>query len=359
MHATAGLNDPPISNWETVFQDRDSLHAVVLVADATDAGRTVRLNEVNDVLRPLTSVVVTGTQEGKHLRNAQGEGLEHFGYVDGRSQPLFLTQDVEEERLKGDGIHHWDPAFPLAQVIVPDAAAPDPAIHFGSYFIVRKLEQDVRKFKTLEKVLAMDLDLADEERAGAMIVGRFEDGAPATLQSAEGAHSPVMNDFTYAGDAEASKCPFAGHIRKTNPRGSGGFGQTPAQERSHLMARRGQTYGERDDDPNDGRLDNKPRKDVGLLFMAFNSDIAHQFEFTQAAWANQSGFPQVPSGSPTPGIDLIIGQTPGGAARPHLTCPATWGDPTSMKTVLATPQTVTMKGGAYFFMPSLAFLASL
>lgn len=57
------------------------------------------------------------------------------------------------------------------------------------------------------------------------------------------------------------------------------------------MARRGQTYGVRTDNPNDGRIDNKPDKNVGLLFMAFNSDIGKQFEVTQKNWANNPGLP--------------------------------------------------------------------
>ena len=42
-----------------------------------------------------------------------------------------------------------------------------------------------------------------------------------------------------------------------------------------------------------------------------------------------------------------------------MTCPVSWGDPYSMKSAPAVPRAVTMKGGAYFFMPSLAFLAAL
>ena len=125
------------------------------------------------------------------------------------------------------------------------------------------------------------------------------------------------------------------------------------------MPRRGQTYGVRVDNPNDGQLDNKPERHVGLLFMAFNSDIAKQFEFTQITWANNPNFPQVQAGSAAPGVDPVIGQTPSNGPRPRTGCPAQWGDPTSMKTVAAVSQAVTMKGGEYFFMPSLAFLRAL
>jgi len=102
------------------------------------------------------------------------------------------------------------------------------------------LEQDVRGFKTAEEQLAASLGLEDddEERAGAMVVGRFEDGTPVVLQGADGLHHPVRNNFNFSGDAAASKCPFQGHIRKANPRGEsvGAFANRVEDERSHIMA---------------------------------------------------------------------------------------------------------------------------
>jgi hypothetical protein len=86
--------------------------------------------------------------------------------------------------------------------------------------------------------------------------------------------------------------------------------------------------------------------------MAFNADIGAQFEFTQAAWANNPTFPFT---SPTPaGVDPVIGQ----GARDQTDFPKAWGDPARV-TAETVPQAVTMKGGQYFFMPSLAFLATL
>lgn len=76
------------------------------------------------------------------------------------------------------------------------------------------------------------------------------------------------------------------------------------------MARRGQTYGVRVDGLNDGKIENKPEREFGLVFMAFNSNIGNQFEFTQITWANNPEFPEVPAGSAQPGTDPVIGQTP-------------------------------------------------
>lgn len=348
----ADLNDDE-AEWEPTFVE--DIHAVVLVGDSAQASHDATLAQVRGMIADRSGVQVAGEQTGRGLHNANGDGIEHFGYVDGRSQPLFLAEDIEDERLHGDGASTWDPAFGLDRVIVQDPAAPDPRTAFGSYFIYRKLEQNVREFKQQEEQLAVALKLNDPERAGAMIVGRFEDGTPLTLQWDEGSHHPVANDFDYDSDGAGGKCPFFGHIRKLNPRGSGGF-ETHEEERLHIMARRGQTYGTRQDDPNDGKIENKPQCDVGLLFMAFNADIGQQFEFTQAVWANNPGFPAVPTGAAAPGLDLVIGQ----GVRPPIEAPLAWGadrkTPSAFGSAPATPQTVTMRGGEYFFMPALSFL---
>jgi Dyp-type peroxidase family len=354
----ADLNDPPSSQWELEY--RGTIDAVVLVGDAKPAPRNVALNAVKALIATSPGVSVIGSpQEGLGQHNDNDDGIEHFGYVDGRSQPLFLVEDLKDEKLHNDGATNWDPKFNPDRVILPDPAAPNQTTDFGSYFVYRKLEQNVKRFKTEEAALATRLGLKgkDKERAGAMIVGRFEDGTPVSMQFAEGTHNPVVNDFTYDSDPSGGKCPHFAHIRKVNPRGTGGFEPVPG-ERLHIMARRGQTYGTRTDGPNDGKLANKPTKDVGLLFMAFNVKIAEQFEFAQSTWANNPAFP---SASTPPGLDLVIGQMPGSAARPKITCPKEWSATEASKKMKtdAVPQAVTMKGGEYFFMPSLPFLKSL
>jgi Dyp-type peroxidase family len=335
------LSDPPVSTWDAPY--RDSIHALVMVGDATDRAVSDRRGEIL-ALMP-NSVTVVGEETGLAQRNSDDHGIEHFGYVDGRSQPIFLEEDYEQERASTDGTDVWDPRLPLERVIVPDPAADDPSIHFGSYLVFRKLEQNVKLFKEQEESLASALGLEgdDAERAGAMLVGRFEDGTPLTLQGGEGAHSPVMNNFTYTSDEHGMKCPLYAHIRKVNPRG-------PLAERAHLMARRGQTYGVRSDDINkDLPASSRPVDGVGLLFMAFNASIGEQFEYTQQRLANGAEAADAASG----GVDPIIGQGP----RESLTSTPGWGEGDPMTTD-PVAQAVTMKGGEYFFMPSLAFLKS-
>jgi Dyp-type peroxidase family len=331
------LGDPPPARWEAPY--REAIHAIVIVADATEASVADRRGEVIALLPD--SVKVVGEETGRGIRNEAGDGIEHFGYIDGRSQPLFLEEDLAQEAATTDGIAVWDPRAPLERLIVRDPAGDAPT-QFGSYLVLRKLEQNVRRFKEEEERLADDLGLLgdDAERAGAMLVGRFEDGTPLTLQDDEGAHHPLMNNFTYAGDQDGIRCPLYAHIRKVNPRG---------EERTHLMARRGQIYGARSDDVNaDLPASSRPTGGVGLLFIALNSVIADQFEFTQKR-ANADG----PADGVTSGNDQVIGQ----GRRGSLTSTA-WGE-AEPKITDPVAEAVTMKGGEYFFLPSRPFLESI
>jgi Dyp-type peroxidase family len=347
----AAINDPPPQQWEPEYQG--DIHCVVLVGDARLTPKNATLRAVRALIAASPGVTETGRQHGKGLHNANGDGIEHFGYVDGRSQPLFLTEDIDAETQKTDGTSTWNPAFAPNRVILPDPASQNTTTDFGSYFIYRKLEQNVKQFKKDEIELGKRLGLEgdERERAGAMVVGRFEDGTPLVTQFGEGNRHPVPNDFDYDSDPSGGKCPHFAHIRKVNPRGSGGF-EPEQSERLHIMARRGQTYGARTDEPNDGKTANKPTKDVGLLFMTFNVNIGQQFEFAQNVWANNPGFPQAPT---PPGLDLVIGQMPNDDDRPDISAPTSWGGSTR-KATSPMPRAVTMKGGEYFFMPSLPFL---
>lgn len=350
------LKDPPLKQWEAGL--KGTLHALILIADSLEARVANKRFEIEEQLSTLKAGAVVFRQDGNAMVNANNHGIEHFGYVDGRSQPLLLSEDVNDEPRA-----NWDPTFAANIALVKDPGSAN-ANAFGSYFIFRKLEQNVRGFKLREKALAKKLGLTgdDAERAGAMVVGRFEDGTPVVLQDHDklpvDATGQPVNDFEYGIDAGAGKCPFHGHIRKANPRGDTvrKLGATLASERSHIMARRGIPYGTRATHPNDPALDDHPTlmptKGVGLLFMAYNVDIARQFEFTQSSWVNNPGFAQ------GTGIDPVIGQgaNPAGSQK----WPKMWGQPDKdPATGFDFSGFVHMKGGEYFFAPSLNFLRNL
>jgi len=365
---SADLNDPPLQTWNDTFQG--DIHAMLLIADDREAARNVMHAKVLKLIaKTKGAVTLLGEEEGRAMRNPDGHGIEHFGYVDGRSQPLMLVEDVEQERTKpGGGIDQWNPTIPLGQVLVPSPGGSSANSH-GSYFVFRKLEQNVRGFKKDEQQLAeflglglgeADPELAAERRelAGAMVVGRFENGMPVARQDESGdlKNKEVPNNFNFKADPNGLKCPFAGHIRKSNPRGDSEdkLPQFVAKgsEIGHLMARRGITYGLRKVQPNDPalRFEDMPAGNVGLLFMAYQSNLENQFEFTQSTWVNNQGF--VTAGT---GIDPVIGQTPGPNGQKW---PDVWGKSLKDKPYDFSDW-VTLQGGEYFFAPAISTLKAL
>jgi Dyp-type peroxidase family len=347
------LDDPQSSDWEPHL--RPGIDALLIVADDS-VSRVGNFNAQVTAGFASAGITILGSDAGHALRSApsandpKGRGLEHFGYVDGRSQPLMLVQDVAKEQDELEGVDQWDPAFGPGEVVLvrdPNGLGPD---SFGSYLVYRKLEQDVRGFKKREKELAVALGLSgdDIERAGAMVVGRFEDGTPLILSDKASDPNPTPNNFRYVDDPVGLKCPIHAHVRKINPRLKGTLAEE-AEQRSHLMARRGIPFGDPDRDFDNE--DSFPNHGVGLLFMAYNQSIPRQFEVTQQFWANDSGFP-----GDAESIDMIIGQGAGSRTptwHPH------YGAAGDEKADFTFKDFVSMRGGGYFFAPSIGFLKTL
>jgi Dyp-type peroxidase family len=369
-HAETDLGDPPPEQWEDGFR-KGGIDAMLLLADDDDGYLLREARNFLDSLPEQTDVV--HIERGTALRTREGEGIEHFGYVDGRSQPLFLASDFQDleggaigpntREKDGGKVDVWNPFEPLKLVLLPDPLAKDPDC-LGSYFVFRKLEQNVRGFIIKEQDLADKLKLegTDRERAGAMAVGRFRDGTPLVLSPTDGFAPPKENNFRYdSSDPEALKCPFHAHIRKTNPRGDiVKLGATEAAERSRRIARRGIPFGDRNPDPdNFNALGDVPSSGVGLLFMCFQSSIRTQFAFMQRGWANNKDFVR----KPDTGLDPIIGQrdTENGELvdlkaqkwRPE------YGSGDKPQVEDSFRDFVKMKGGEFFFTPSIPFLEKL
>lgn len=338
------INDPKLTDWQPEFQG--AIDAMLLVA--ADSEAEVEHSAGRWKARMISAgATLVGAENGVAIKRKVAEkfeGVEHFGYVDGRSQPLFLAEDVEREARA-----HWDPAFPPSQFLVKDPGDDEPT-SFGSFFVFRKLEQNVKGFHDQEDALGAALNLAAgpfKERPGALLVGRFEDGSPVVLDPLP-TDMPPVNDFDFRSDEQGSRCPFVSHIRKTNPRGESpfhlaqdfGFASTVRQERSHIMARRGITYGTRIYDEATNDFTDEPTNGVGLLFMAYMASLENQFEFTQATWANNPSF--VTAGV---GVDPVIGQGPGAAVKVK----DGWS---GNEANFDFGRFVTMKGGEYFFAPS-------
>ncbi|GAC1410159.1 MAG: Dyp-type peroxidase [Burkholderiaceae bacterium] len=347
------LHDSDPSHWDPYLAG--AVHVMILLAHDNEQTLAADSQALQQQIAALNgAITVLGQETGLVQRNKDTHGLEHFGYVDGRSQPLMLQEDIEAEKKAG-GIDQWDPTIPLSQVLVrcPGGTLD---VSYGSYFVFRKLEQNVKGFKTKEQALRAKLNKDSghdpDELAGAFVVGRFENGTPVEVSPVEQPVTTdslsVPNNFNFDADPAGQRCPYAAHIRKTNPR------DKSIRSTSRLMARRGITYGKRTDPLNDGQLDNKPQDKVGLLFMAYQSSLENQFEFTQQSWANNAKF-HFGSPSQPVGIDPVIGQPPGGTGQRY---PLTYGAP-PLSDPFDFSGFVTLKGGEYFFAPSLSFFKAL
>lgn len=372
------LIDPPQADWEPEYRDTNQpIDAMILLAADNPAELVAVERVILGELAPIVDVVAS--ERGMNLKKVfrpedgpDGVAVEHFGYVDGRSQPLFLFRQALRENPAGGG-SFWDPRAPLGLVLTPDPNG-SANVGFGSFLVYRKLEQNVRGFKQAEAAVAKELGLP-RELAGAMAVGRYEDGTPLVLQPGDGSR-PIPNDFNYGGDAAGQTCPFHAHIRKTNPRlesvkFGGPFAQSAEEELGHRIARRGIPYGgplSESDNPDD-----LPDRGVGLLFFCYQADIWEQFEFMQRFWANNPGFLEPTLGGrgasnyqPATGLDAVIGQSTPGEPDPAIgtvpeaaaNWPRAWGKPTT-RVCAKFAEFVTLKGGEYLFSPCISFLKGL
>jgi len=368
--AVGRLNDPPVEQWDAGYQG--DIDALVMVAD-DDAQRLAQA--VTDITSSLTGVgeiVVDETGAAMRVdRNGQvspdhGQVREHFGFADGVSQPLFFDSDIQRALKQSGGFDDYDPSAPLGLALLKDPGGSENG--YGTYFVYRKLAQDVAGFhgdiKNAAAALAAQAGRpatpADVELAGAYTVGRFPDGTPVVTQDVPGGRTGP-NNFNYADDVDGVKCPFHAHIRKANPRGDKlqQFGEPATHDRMHRIVRRGVSYGPI-------TLDPPPDADVGLLFVSAQSSIVSQFEFIQTQWANFDDFLRFGTG-----LDPVIGQAPDQKPTVPQQWPREYGRFNQLSFSGPNPPSevspyvpyqfaewVTLRGAEYFFVPSLSFLAT-
>jgi Dyp-type peroxidase family len=356
MKDPTGGQDPASSTWEAPF--RKEIHAMVAVADNSFSKANSAAQAVANSLAGVGQVLAT--QEGTVLRRPTSEGkfepVEHFGYFDGISNPIFTARDLAAEKKDIKIGAEWDPTARL-DLVLRDDPFTNVEDACGSFLVYRKLHQDVGLFEKRVKELAGKIPMS-EDLTGAMLVGRFRDGTPVVAQKAETADFSVTNDFNYNGDDAGFKCPAHAHIRKVNPRERIPLSEVLGDGRKRRIVRRGIPYGKPVPGLVEESIPSDPNRsaDRGLLFLCFQANIKKQFEFIQRTWVDNPGFPNgTLPGSKNTGYDPLIGQKTDEGQR----WPKKWGDKNAGRDRISFKSAVTLKGGEYFFAPSIAFLQSL
>jgi deferrochelatase/peroxidase EfeB len=330
-------------------------------------------------------------------------GEEPFGFADGISQPRVdwrgerdpgktADSDYGNLLMAGEFLLGYRNEYGLyTERPLLDAAASGTAIlpaaldnperrdlgRNGSYLVLRELAQDVCGFW---RFIAAQIDgeAAQVALAEAM-VGRKMSGAALLPKSARpirgvGPAEPdiARNQFTYDEDKGGFRCPLGAHVRRANPRTGDmpggqrgwvarvmrmlGFGHQDLSEdliassRFHRIIRRGREFG--------ATLERQAalRPDVsdphgGLYFICLNANISRQFEFIQNAWLMSAKFSGL-SGE----ADPLLGSRE----------PIPVGHSTDAFAVLQSnginqrfaglPRFITVRGGAYFFLPGVRAL---
>ena len=285
-------------------------------------------------------------------------GREHFGFKDGVSQPRVLGRlsDSPGDYLESGGeLLEKQRSEVLMQPgeFVLGYRGHDPArsadttwfARNGSFLVYRRLVQDVELFERFLREASDELrrrggPFADltPEKLGANLMGRWHSGVPLVKSPDRDQPSGDDNDFGYAGD-NGSRCPFAAHIRKTNPRDDPRAGGTSVSL-SHRIIRRGIPFR------------TPGGTEVGLHFLCYQASIERQFEFIMQQWSGNPDFPERAVGT-----DPILATAHGPATFPfRLEVPGG----RAVEVTLQVPRgLVTPTGGGYFFSPSITAVKAI
>ena len=281
---------------------------------------------------------------------------EHFGFRDGISQPVIKGSGrpvgQNDELPAGEFIF----GYPNEYDKLPQA--PAQIGKNGSYLVFRQLEQDVMKFWNYFLTEAKNQNQEEAVYLAAKMVGRWPEGKPLVPISDLSANEDMnaRNWFGYyQEDAKGFGCPHGAHIRRTNPRDA--LEDNPKQSldasNKHRLLRRGRAYGlplsstfnveEMMHTEDDG-------ESRGLNFLCFNTDIERQFEFVQHTWCNNDKFNRRYEE-----IDPISGVGHPKRQNSNFKIP----EKPFRRRLTNLPQFVTLRGGAYFFFPSIAAIKKL
>jgi Dyp-type peroxidase family len=333
-----GLNDP--KNWDQPY-GKGEIHIGVSAFSDSEENRRRSLAIAREQYEASSGVSVLAIQDF----GGQPGDRNSLGYKDGIDQPAIEGSGVDPLPGQGQPIkagefilgYPSEAGFPLPM--------PEPNIlgRNGTYVGFRKYQSRVGAFNRF--LQASGSTEEERELVAAKLVGRWRSGAPLVLapdvdNPALGADPQRNNNFDYSKDPRGRSAPFGCHIRRMNPRDTKLTRLTDVK--LHRIIRRGTTYGP-PYDPNalSEADDQVPR---GAYFLFISAKAMATIEFLQQEWINDGDFMGL-GGERDPIVGLQDEAStftiPREPVRRRLHGIETFN---------------TLRGGEYFFMPSMSAL---
>ncbi len=333
-----GANDP--QNWEAPFRNRQIHIALSAFSDSMEKKQRM-LKVAREQYEQLSGISLMLTD---HF-GAQPGDLNSLGYKDGIDQPAIEGSGVEPRPGYGRPIKAGEfiLGYPGETGVPLPMAQPDVLGRNGTFVGLRKYQTRVGAFNRF--LHAHGSTEQERELLAAKLVGRWRSGAPLTLapdvdDPALGVDPQRNNRFDYSQDTRGRQVPFGCHIRRMNPR------DTELTRLSdiniHRLIRRGTTFGPPYDPHALSTADDEvPR---GAYFLFISAKAMATIEFLQQEWINDGDF--IGAGRER---DPIVGLQEEGATFtiPH--------EPVRRR-VHGIETFNVLRGGDYFFLPSLSAL---
>jgi deferrochelatase/peroxidase EfeB len=218
--------DPPVDTWDSPFPE-DAPDALVILAGEDSHELDKQVEEVENSVTKHGGTVLD-VYRGYRLKTEFGQDIEHFGFADGISNPVFLKGDYEKalnQTTTGSFMPGADPLAPLEQILVKDKFGGFLVPAYGSYLVYRRLQENVELFQEfgaqIKRTLQENNITVNQDEAEARMIGRHKDGTPLVhdLSGVKPKFVRTAINFNYEKDADGAQCPIASHIRKVNPRG--------------------------------------------------------------------------------------------------------------------------------------------